>query len=70
MRYTSERVLEEALTMKDVLLPGLNLALNSEFTPVSGKVNLGLTSTFRYIQTVASGGVCIDGIIHVFLASI
>jgi len=46
MRYTSERVLEEALTMKDVLLPGLNLALNSEFTPDSGKVNLGLTSTF------------------------
>jgi len=46
MRYTSERVLEEALTMKDVLLPGLNLAFNSEFTPDSGKVNLGLTSTF------------------------
>jgi len=46
MRYTSDRVLEETLTMADVLLPGLNLALNSEFTPDSGKVNLGLTSTF------------------------
>jgi len=46
MRYTSDRILEETLTMKDVLLPGLNLALNSEFTPDSGKINLGLTSTF------------------------
>jgi len=46
MRYTSDRVLEESLTMKDVLLPGLNLAVNSEFTPDSGKINLGLTSTF------------------------
>lgn len=32
--------------MKDVLLPGLNIVLNSEFTPDSGKVNAGLTSTF------------------------
>jgi len=29
-----------------VLLPGLNIALNSDFTPDSGKLNLGLTSTF------------------------
>ena len=47
MRYTSERVLEESLSMKDVLLPGLNIALNSDFTPDSGKLNIGLTSTFR-----------------------
>lgn len=46
LRYTSDRVLEKSLSMKDVLLPGLNLALNSEFTPDTGKVNLGLTSTF------------------------
>lgn len=46
MRYTSERVLEESLSMKDVLLPGLNIALNSDFTPDSGKLNIGLTSTF------------------------
>jgi len=46
MRYTSDRVLEESLSMKDVLLPGLNLALNSDFTPDTGKVNVGLTSTF------------------------
>ena len=48
LRYTSDRVLEKSLSMKNVLLPGLDLALNSEFSPDSGKVNLGLNSTFRY----------------------
>jgi hypothetical protein len=43
--------------MKDVLLPGLNLAFNSEFAPDSGKVNMGLTSTFS--NDIATVGVSV-----------
>jgi len=46
LRFTSDRVLEKSLSMKDVLLPGLNIDFNSEFTPDTGKVNVGVTSTF------------------------
>ena len=49
LRFTSDRVLEKSLSMKDVLLPGLNIDFNSEFTPDTGKVNVGVTSTFGLV---------------------
>lgn len=67
LRYTSDRVLEKSLSMKNVLLPGLDLALNSEFSPDSGKVNLGLNSTFS--NDLATVGVSVTDNLNAVEAS-
>jgi len=67
LRYTSDRVLEKSLSMKNVLLPGLDLAFNSEFSPDSGKVNLGLNSTFS--NDLATVGVSVTDNLNAVEAS-
>jgi len=46
MRYTSDRVLEETLNVKDFIFPGLGVELASQFVPDSGKLNVGFASSF------------------------
>jgi len=58
MKYTSDRVLQKSLTFKDLVLPGLNLGLTSEFTPDSGKVSLGLKSSLS--NELATVSVAVD----------